>query len=103
MYFINNMVKNIDIQSRCPICKKKRSMRSGKVISSQNGSLIVYNKCVHCLSASLSVISKSKQAGGSLIAVETLTDLTDTEAMELFKKKPLTADDVLSVYQAVEE
>jgi len=97
------MVKNIDIQSRCPVCKKKRSMHTGKVISSKNGSLVVYNKCPHCLSASLSVISKSKKVGGSLIAIETLTDLTDIEAMELFKKKPLSADDVLNIYQAVAE
>lgn len=101
MYFINSMVKKIDMQSRCPVCKKKRSIHSGKVISSKNGSFIIYNKCAHCLSASLSVISKSKKADGSLIAIETLTDLTVVEAKELFKKKPLSADDVLNIYQAV--
>jgi hypothetical protein len=95
------MVKKINIQSHCPVCKKKRSLHTGEVISGKGSSLVVYNKCKHCLSASLSVISKSKKAGDSLIAVETLTDLSVEEARNLLNREPLSADDVLTVYQSI--
>ena len=65
----------------------------GNIIFSQEKSLVVYNKCPHCVSAFLAVISGSKERG--LVVVETLTDLSHKEALEMPKRTALTTDAVL--------
>ncbi len=87
--------------ANCPVCNKKRALHTGNIISNKEGSLVVYNKCPHCFSAFLAVISGSKHRG-SLVVVETLTDLTYEEALEMPNRKVLSSDAVLEVYQNIE-
>lgn len=93
------MINKAIIQTQCPVCKKKRSLQQRKVIANRKDSFVIYNKCQHCLTASLVVITKINNHNKQLVAVETLTDLNQEEAITTFNKRPLTADDVLMVYQ----
>jgi len=83
----------------CPVCSKKRSLQMGNVISNKEGSLMIYNKCPHCASAFMAVVSGSRERG--LVVVETLTDLSYEEALRVQDKPVLTADAVLEIYQSV--
>jgi formate dehydrogenase maturation protein FdhE len=92
-------MNKLSTKTRCAACNKKRPLQMDNIISVDNGILNVYNKCPHCESAFLAVISNSKDGG--LVVVETLTDLTKEEAMEMSKRPVLTADAVLDVYNLI--
>jgi DNA-directed RNA polymerase subunit RPC12/RpoP len=85
--------------TNCPVCGKKRLLQMRNIVSSEEGSLMIYNRCPHCASAFIAVVSGSKERG--LVVVETLTDLTHQEAMEIPQRSALTADAVLDIYQSI--
>lgn len=96
---IKFVMNKLDTKVDCPVCGKKRLLQMGNVISADDGTLILYNKCPHCISAFIAVVSGSR--GRGLVVVETLTDLTQQEAMEIPTKSALTADNVLDIYQSI--
>jgi len=71
----------------------------GRIISDRKGSFVVHNKCRHCSTTSLAVVSKYRQNGGQVLAVETLTDLDQEEAQKFIDARPFSMDDVLEIYQ----
>ncbi len=96
------MADNVNyLKSYCPICQKERSLTSGKIISKAKKSIFIYNKCEHCGVASISSVFGGKNNSDSLVVVEVLTDLNYQESLGLFHKKPITADDVLKIYEQV--
>ena len=101
---LNEINDNIELvmnkfttETNCPVCNKKRLLQMGNIVSSEEGSLVIYNQCPHCVSAFIAVISGSRDRG--LVVVETLTDLTYQEATRMSRMTALTADAVLDVYQ----
>jgi len=96
---IKLVMNKLDTKTDCPVCGKKRLLQMGNIVSSEEGSLVIYNKCPHCISAFIAVVSGSRERG--LVVVETLTDLTHQEAMEIPKRSALTADAVLDIYQSI--
>jgi len=92
-------MNKLGTKMNCPVCGKKRSLQMGNVVSNDGGSLVIYNKCPHCVSSFIAVISGSRERG--LVVVETLTDLTHEEAMEMPRKSALTANAVLDIYESI--
>ena len=96
---IKLVMNKIGAKTDCPVCGKKRLLQMGNIISSKEGSLVIYNKCPHCISAFIAVVSGSRDRG--LVIVETLTDLTHQEAMEMPRQSALSSDAVLDIYSIV--
>jgi len=96
---IKLVMNKLSTETDCPVCGKKRVLQMGNIVSREEGSLVIYNRCPHCVSAFIAVVSGSKDRG--LVVVETLTDLTHQEAIEMPRRTALTADAVLDVYQSI--
>ncbi len=96
---IKLVMNKLGTKTDCPVCGKKRLLQMGNIVSSEEGSLVIYNKCPHCVSSFIAVVSGSRERG--LVVVETLTDLTYKEAMETPRRTALTADAVLDIYQSI--
>jgi len=92
-------MNKLGTKTNCPICGKKRLLQIGNVISDKEDSLVIYNKCPHCISTFMAVVSGSQEKG--VVIIETLTDLTYEEAINISKKPALTADAVLDIYQSI--
>ncbi len=96
---IKLVMNKLGTKTDCPVCGKKRLLQMGNVISNKEGSLVIYNKCPHCVSAFIAVVSGDRNRG--LVVVETLTDLSQEEAMKMSEGSVLTADAVLDIYQSI--
>jgi len=94
-------MNNLDTKTNCPVCNKKRSLRISNVVFKQEGSVVIYNKCPHCASAFLAIVSGNGEGG--LVVAETLTDLSYKEALKMSKRTKLTADNILDIYQKMQQ
>ncbi|MEA1925989.1 MAG: hypothetical protein U9M90_01945 [Patescibacteria group bacterium] len=62
--------------------------------------MIVHITCSACRSTSLAIISNGND-NDRLISVGMLTDLSYGEIIEMIKKGPITADEVLEISQII--
>lgn len=86
-------LKNI---SNCPVCQAKYDPLQASLIQEEEDAYLAYIKCQKCRTAMLVLIMAQ---GPLLSSVGVVTDLTP-EDLDILKRKSISSDDILSLYQA---
>lgn len=95
-------MNDLELLLNCPVCGKKYGYKSARIVEGTKGALLVHVGCDYCSSKSLAVISNPESNSfENPVSVGIMTDLDYEEACKLLKDRPITADEVLDVYQAV--
>lgn len=84
----------------CPICNQKYSNGCVRTVADRKETVIVHITCSACRSTSLAIIS-NRNDDDRLISVGMLIDLGYDEIIEMIKKGPITADEVLEINQMI--
>jgi hypothetical protein len=91
---------------RCPVCSVKYYLKSVKVLESEvdndsgSSQLLVHSDCQSCKS---SVIFNIDIDGAEVFTIAAVTDLTSRDTVKFRKSKPLTAEDCITIHQALKQ
>jgi hypothetical protein len=91
-------MKELDMLVNCPVCGNKYQEKNARVIQAKQSALLVHAECDHCLSNFLAVVSKGYE-NESVVTMGMLTDLNYEEARYFLRNSPVTADEVLDLYE----
>lgn len=87
---------NLKHLTKCPLCKAKYSLSQTSVLEEGDARTVFHLTCSHCNSAVLAFVSDSQQG---IVSLGVATDLTSQEAKRIFKSKPIGSEQVLKVYE----
>ncbi len=82
--------------SRCPVCSKEHQPLDTSLVAEHEGSHLIYITCRHCQSGVVAVLEPTSFGFSSLGVV---TDLNFEEIKNLSSTNPVSADDVLGVFE----
>ena len=85
----------------CPICKTKLTQCRASLLEKSKGSSTIYSECYRCGSSQL--INIFRNAMGLITTLGMLTDLKKEDARRVKVLSPLTANDVIDVYEWFEK
>lgn len=95
-------MNDLELLLNCPVCGKKYGHKSARIVEGKKGALLVHVGCGHCLSKSLAIISNPDSSGAeNPISMGIMTDLNYEEACRLLRGNPISADEVLDIYQSL--
>lgn len=89
----------IKAEAFCTICGKRFDFLRLQVLDEQDGATLMYIRCGHCMTGSISSISVGQ---GKLKFVTAPTDLTEEEIMHFRDEDQLIADNVLEIHAHLE-
>ncbi|MFZ2154140.1 MAG: hypothetical protein WAV16_02805 [Candidatus Moraniibacteriota bacterium] len=88
---------NLKNLAKCPLCKAKYDHSQALVLEENNGRKVFHLKCDKCQTAMLAFIIADGKQG--MISLGMATDLSAKEAVDIFKKVPVSEEEVLKVYK----
>jgi hypothetical protein len=80
----------------CPNCSKRYNGAKANVVDGHDGFLVIHVTCPNCQT---SVISSISLTGAGIAAVGMLTDLTKEDLGILRRRKTVTIDDAIEMYE----
>ena len=93
-------MNEVNLLMKCSICGKKYGNQSIKVVQNKKDAMLVHVNCDFCRSASLAVINKGVHNNDNIVSLGILTDLDYEEACNVLKRKPISSDEVLDLYES---
>ncbi len=96
---MKDKTNNLKVLARCSFCKAKFNQNDLILVFKKNQQSVFHATCSHCQIASLILISDEEKG---LLGVGTITDLDRAEVKNKLKTEAITADEVISVYTALE-
>ncbi|MFO7807232.1 MAG: hypothetical protein R6V40_02290 [Candidatus Moraniibacteriota bacterium] len=91
-------MKELDALINCPVCGNKYQEKNARVVQAKRSAVLVHASCEHCLSSFLAVVSNKPEVEG-MVTMGMLTDLNYNEAYYFLRAHPVTADEVLDLYE----
>lgn len=91
-------MKEIDVLINCPVCGRKYREENARVVQMKRSAMLVHTSCGFCSSASLAVVARGQEAEG-MVTMGMLTDLDYGEACQFLRNQPVSADEVLELYE----
>ena len=85
--------------AKCPVCEKKYKKQNATVLEIGQKRNTVHFSCEACRVSSLVFVSQDQMGS---VGVGILTDLSGSEAKNVFQKESVSTDHVLSVYSHLE-
>lgn len=83
----------------CPLCRKKYDPLEARIVTAEDGVELVHVECQHCRGAIIATTPSAESGVTSLVGV--VTDLSSRDLFRLRAREPITADDVLTIYQCI--
>lgn len=87
---------NLKNLTKCPLCKAKYDNSQTFVLEEGVNRTIFHLTCSKCQSALLAFITEGKKG---VVSLGMATDLSVREAREMFKKSPISKEEVLGIYK----
>ncbi len=87
---------NLKNLTKCPLCKTKYDNSQTFVLEEGVSRTIFHLTCSKCQSALLAFITEGKKG---VVSLGMATDLSVEEARQMFKKSPISKEEVLTVYK----
>ncbi len=103
---LKKIVEWLGLLLKCPICGTKYNLDKTKVIDSEQDEsyneawVLIHSDCQKCKS---SVMFNVEIRGPEVFSVGMVTDLTSQDSAKFKKLKPLGANEVLGIHQALKE
>lgn len=85
--------------SECPMCKSSYEEKEVRLVQEQGTSRLFHCTCRSCGHAMLAVVL---EASGMVSSVGVMTDLQAMDAFRFQDAKPITVDECVRAYQALE-
>ena len=101
---IKKMMEWLGYVLKCPICGHKYNLSNTEIIDSEQDEtfgearILMHSDCAKCKS---SVMFNVEIRGPEVFSVGMVTDLTGADSSKFKKKRPISADDVLSIHQEI--
>lgn len=96
-------MKELAMLMVCPICGKKYSAESTKLVQGVSNGALLHVSCSFCGSASLAILTKAvgndKDGGNAFVTIGMMTDLSFEESRRLIGQLPVSLADVLDFYE----
>lgn len=86
------------LMRQCPRCQQEYLFDNIDLIEADTGAHLVHITCTACASGMLAIIMMT---GFGMSSVGMITDLHAADVRRLQQMPPLTADDVLGLYEAI--
>lgn len=93
---MNGKTNNLEILSRCPICKSKFKPNDLSLVLEKEFKTIFHATCSKCQTSSLILLSSGSKG---LLGVGIITDLDKSEVKKKLNTKAITADEIIDVYK----
>jgi hypothetical protein len=82
--------------TKCPLCKAKYSHSQASVLEENEARTVFHLTCSKCNSAVIAFVSDSQQG---IVSLGVATDLTGQEAGKFLKSNTIEPEEVLNVYE----
>ena len=90
----------LKLVNRCPICNHPYQSEQAKVFAKASSASLVHLACSKCQSCFVAMIVVM---GQGISSVGIVTDLNFMDASRLYRADPLTADEIIDGFQAIED
>lgn len=91
-------MKEVDLLINCPVCGSEYKNNDTGVVKAKDSAMLVHASCSHCQSSFLAMVTKGYETEG-MVSMGMLTDLDYEEACRFLGGEPVTADEVLDLYE----
>ncbi|MCK9379346.1 MAG: hypothetical protein M0P97_04360 [Candidatus Moranbacteria bacterium] len=92
--------KNLKHLVKCPVCEKKYQHGRTLLIEDDGDKTTFHLTCQNCLTSTLVFVSRSQMG---LVSLGMATDLSAGDVKDFFGKEPISADQVMDVYEFMKE
>lgn len=105
-YDINKIMEWLGYVLKCPICGNKYKISQTRVVNSEQdehfgeAKILIHSDCAKCKS---SVMFNIEIRGPEIFSVGMVTDLTRQDSSKFQNRKPITADEIISLHQGLEK
>lgn len=96
MTAMEEMEKNLKHLVRCPICEKKYQHGQTIVVDDNGERTTFHLTCQSCQTSTLVFVSRNQMG---VVSLGMATDLSAVDVKDFFGKEPISADQVIEVYQ----
>lgn len=93
------MKKELETLLECPVCGTRYDKGRTKIVSGERNAILVHTNCQKCNTNSLAVLSKSGLVAEGMVTMGMITDLYYDEISQMLDGNPISADEVLEVYE----
>lgn len=90
----------IKLIGRCPVCNHPYQSEQAKILAKASSASLVHFACSECRSYFVAMAVVMERG---LSSVGIVTDLNFADASRLYRARPLTTDEVIDGYQAIED
>ena len=91
---------NMQLVTRCPFCSAEYDLDGAQVIGEENDATMVYITCSECESSIVAIVAMS---GLGIVSLGLVTDMTAEDTKRFNAEKPVTSDDLLTIYELVQK
>jgi hypothetical protein len=91
--------KGLETLLDCPVCGAKYDKGRARIVSGKEDALLVHTNCQKCNTNSLAMLSKNNMLGDGMVTMGMMTDLYYDEALMMLGKEPVSAEEVLQVFE----
>lgn len=92
--------EHFKLASQCPVCNAKHTHAETRLLGENDGMKLVYVRCRKCKT---SVVAVMFQNAFGITSAGLVTDLSGDEVLKFKDAEPVSGDDVLELYQALQK
>lgn len=100
MTAMEDMGKNLKHLVKCPVCEKKYQHNRTIIVEDNGDKTIFHLTCQNCQASTLVFVSRNQMG---VVSLGMATDLSTEDVKDFFGKEPISADQVMDVYEFLKE